>query len=83
VPGLLKEKVQAYAKAMPQRLRHKLGPLADFAQGFAAAVPPSDTPLAPLTGTGVALSVAPPLPSCPSAPFPQANKVPSSFTAML
>jgi ATP-dependent helicase HrpA len=46
VPGLLKEKVQAYAKGMPQRLRHKLGPLAEFAQGFAAAVPPSDTPLA-------------------------------------
>jgi ATP-dependent helicase HrpA len=46
VPGLLKEKVQAYAKAMPQRLRHKLGPLEEFAQGFAAAVPPSDVPLA-------------------------------------
>jgi len=46
VPGLLKEKVQACAKAMPQRLRHKLGPLAEFAQGFAAANPPSDTTLA-------------------------------------
>ncbi len=46
VPGLLKEKVQAYAKAMPQRLRHKLGPLAGFAQDFAAANPPSDTTLA-------------------------------------
>ena len=46
VPGLLKEKVQAYAKNMPQRLRHKLGPLAEFAQGFAAATMPSDTPLA-------------------------------------
>ncbi|MFY9316215.1 MAG: ATP-dependent RNA helicase HrpA, partial [Burkholderiales bacterium] len=46
VPGLLKEKVQAYAKNMPQRLRHKLGPLAEFAQGFAGRVPPSDTPLA-------------------------------------
>ena len=45
VPGLLKEKVQAYAKGMPQRLRHKLGPLAEFAGRFAAAVPPSDTPL--------------------------------------
>ena len=31
---------------MPQRLRHKLGPLDEFADGFAAAVPPSDTPLA-------------------------------------
>jgi ATP-dependent helicase HrpA len=46
VSGLLKEKVQAYAKAMPQRLRHKLGPLAEFAQGFVAANPPSDTTLA-------------------------------------
>ncbi len=45
VPGLLKEKVQAYAKGMPQRLRHKLGPLAGFAQAFTAAVQPSDTPL--------------------------------------
>ena len=46
VPGLLKEKVQALAKAMPQRLRHKLGPLAEFAGKFAAAMPASDTPLA-------------------------------------
>ena len=46
VPGLLKEKVQAYAKNMPQRLRHKLGPLAEFAQGFVERVPPADTPLA-------------------------------------
>jgi ATP-dependent helicase HrpA len=46
VPGLLKEKVTAYAKGMPQRLRHKLGPLGEFAEAFAAAVPPSDTPLA-------------------------------------
>jgi ATP-dependent helicase HrpA len=46
VPGLLKEKVRALAKSMPQRLRHKLGPLEAFADAFAAAVPPSDTPLA-------------------------------------
>jgi len=46
VPGLLKEKVLGYAKGMPQRLRHKLGPLAEFAQAFCADVPPSDTPLA-------------------------------------
>ena len=46
VPGLLKEKVRALAKSMPQRLRHKLGPLEEFADAFAAAVPPSDTPLA-------------------------------------
>jgi ATP-dependent helicase HrpA len=46
VPGLLKEKVRALAKSMPQRLRHKLGPLEEYAEGFAAAVAPSDTPLA-------------------------------------
>ena len=46
VPGLLKEKVKALAKSMPQRLRHKLGALDDFAESFCAAVPPSDLPLA-------------------------------------
>jgi ATP-dependent helicase HrpA len=46
VPGLLKEKVRALAKGLPQRLRHKLGPLDDFAEAFCAAVEPSDTPLA-------------------------------------
>jgi ATP-dependent helicase HrpA len=46
VPGLLKEKVRALAKGMPQRLRHKLGPLDDFAQSFIQAVAPSDTPMA-------------------------------------
>jgi len=50
VPGLLKEKVVGYAKGMPQRLRHKLGPLAEFAQAFCAAVPPSDAPLASALG---------------------------------
>jgi ATP-dependent helicase HrpA len=46
VPGLLKEKVRALAKSMPQRLRHKLGPLEAFADDFAATARPSDTPLA-------------------------------------
>ena len=46
VPGLLKEKVRALAKAMPQRLRHKLGSLDEFVEGFMARVQPSDTPLA-------------------------------------
>jgi ATP-dependent helicase HrpA len=46
VPGLLKEKVRALAKSMPQRLRHKLGPLDELADAFAAGVPSSDTPLA-------------------------------------
>jgi len=46
VPGLLKEKVRALAKSIPQRLRHKLGPIDAFADAFAAAMPASDTPLA-------------------------------------
>ena len=46
VPGLLKEKVRTLAKSMPQRLRHKLGTLDDFAAAFSAAVAPVDLPLA-------------------------------------
>jgi len=46
VPGLLKEKVQALTRSMPARQRHRLGPLDTFARRFAAAVPPSDAPLA-------------------------------------
>src|ERR671936_1199883 len=46
VPGLLKEKVRALAKGLPQRLRHKLGALDDFAAAFCAEVEPADTPLA-------------------------------------
>jgi ATP-dependent helicase HrpA len=43
VPGLLKEKVRLLAKSMPQRLRHKLGPLEEFADAFCSEVAPSDT----------------------------------------
>jgi len=46
VPGLVKEKVRALAKSMPQRLRHKLGALDDFAASFCADVSPSDLGLA-------------------------------------
>jgi len=46
VPGLLKEKVQLLAKSLPQRVRHALAPLPEFAAEFVAAVQPSDTPLA-------------------------------------
>ena len=46
VPGLLKEKVRALAKSIPQRLRNKLGPLDEFAADFAARARPSDAPLA-------------------------------------
>ncbi len=46
VPGLVKDKVQLLAKSLPQKVRHQLGPLADFATEFVAAVPPADVPLA-------------------------------------
>ena len=46
VPGLLREKVRAMAKSLPQRLRHKLGALDDFAQRFIESEPPCDVPLA-------------------------------------
>ena len=35
VPGLLKDKVALLAKTLPQKIRHKLGPLPDFAEQFA------------------------------------------------
>jgi ATP-dependent helicase HrpA len=46
VPGLVKDKVQLLAKSLPQKLRHQLGPLAEFAAEFVAAVAPGDVPLA-------------------------------------
>ncbi|HEX4927834.1 MAG TPA: ATP-dependent RNA helicase HrpA [Burkholderiales bacterium] len=46
VPGMLKEKVRALARSLPQRLRQKLGSLDDFASRFSNEVPPSVTPLA-------------------------------------
>jgi ATP-dependent RNA helicase HrpA len=46
VPGLLKEKVRAMAKSIPQRLRHKLGGLDDFAGLFLQGSAPADVPLA-------------------------------------
>ncbi|HEX6321693.1 MAG TPA: DUF3418 domain-containing protein, partial [Burkholderiales bacterium] len=46
VPGLLKEKVRAMAKSLPQRLRHKLGSLDDFAEDFSNREKPADVPLA-------------------------------------
>src|SRR5664279_3263517 len=39
------------------------------------------TPVSADTGTGVELSVVPPLPNSPSAPFPQACTVPSASNA--
>ncbi len=45
VPGLLKEKVQRLVKSLPQKLRHRLGPPAEFADSFVAAAQPADVPL--------------------------------------
>ena len=45
VPGLLKEKVALLCKSLPQRVRHRLGPLATFAENFSAAVEPNDVSL--------------------------------------
>ena len=46
VPGLLQDKVQRLAKSLPQKVRHRLVPLAEFAENFTANVMPSDAPLA-------------------------------------
>ena len=46
VPGLLREKVMLLAKSLPQKIRHKLGPLPEFADDFLAAGEPRDAPLA-------------------------------------
>jgi ATP-dependent helicase HrpA len=46
VPGLLKEKVRAMVKSLPQRLRHKLGSLEAFAEEFVEKEKITDTPLA-------------------------------------
>jgi ATP-dependent helicase HrpA len=46
VPGLLREKVRAMAKSLPQRLRHKLGSIEDFADKFCLEAEISDLPLA-------------------------------------
>ena len=45
VPGLLKEKAAQLLKTLPQKLRRHLIPLPEFAEGFAQAQQPSDTPL--------------------------------------
>jgi ATP-dependent helicase HrpA len=45
VPGLLKDKVQLLAKSLPQKVRHRLGPLGEFAARFVADNAPSELPL--------------------------------------
>jgi ATP-dependent helicase HrpA len=46
VPGLLKEKVRAMAKSLPQRLRQKLGGLDEFTENFIIRESRAETPLA-------------------------------------
>ena len=46
VPGLVRDKVMRLAKSLPQKLRHQLGPLPEFADAFLAANAPGDAPLA-------------------------------------
>ncbi|OFZ91943.1 MAG: ATP-dependent RNA helicase HrpA [Betaproteobacteria bacterium RBG_16_64_18] len=45
VPGLRREKVMRLAKSLPQKLRHKLGPLAEFADALFAAEKPGEVTL--------------------------------------
>jgi ATP-dependent helicase HrpA len=45
VPGLLPDKVQRLARSLPQKVRHQLGPLPEFAAEFVAVVPATDAPL--------------------------------------
>ena len=47
VPGLIKEKVIALVKTLPQKIRSKLVPVPDFAAEFIAATPASDRGLIP------------------------------------
>jgi ATP-dependent helicase HrpA len=46
VPGLRREKVMLLAKSLPQKLRHKLGPLSEFAETMLAAENPGEVTLA-------------------------------------
>ena len=46
VPGLARDKVTRLAKSLPQKLRHQLGPLPEFVDGFLAAGAPGGAPLA-------------------------------------
>jgi ATP-dependent helicase HrpA len=46
VPGLVRDKVTRLAKSLPQKLRHQLGPLPEFVDGFLAAGAPAGAPVA-------------------------------------
>jgi len=44
VPGLRREKVMLIAKSLPQKIRHRLGTLAEFADGLLAGEPSGASP---------------------------------------
>ena len=46
VPGLVREKIGRLVKSLPQKLRHRLGPLPELVDAFLAANGPADAPLA-------------------------------------
>src|SRR5262249_20003196 len=46
VPGLVRDKVTRLAKSLPQKLRHQLGPLPEFADAFLGTNASGDAPLA-------------------------------------
>ena len=53
VPGMRREKVMQLAKSLPQRLRHRLGPLPEFAENFVDEEQPAQA-----AGTGAVASLA-------------------------
>ena len=53
VPGMRREKVTQLGKSLPQRLRHKLGTLPEFAEGFVAMEQPAQA-----SGSGSVASLA-------------------------
>ena len=53
VPGMRREKVTQLAKSLPQRLRHKLGALPEFADAFVASEQPAQA-----SGTGAVATLA-------------------------
>ncbi|HZR67827.1 MAG TPA: ATP-dependent RNA helicase HrpA [Burkholderiales bacterium] len=46
VPGLARDKVTRLAKSLPQKLRHRLGPLPELAEALVAGGAPRDVPVA-------------------------------------
>lgn len=62
VPGLLKEKVLALLKTLPQKYRHRLQPLAAFAEAFCATAHDDEEPLAKALARAIEEKIAQKLP---------------------